>query len=80
MDGGVGMTRSLMALADELCEGHLALALEGGYNLEALATSVVAVVTTLVGESPRDVLGPPPGGELTNIGPVLDRIRRIHEL
>jgi acetoin utilization deacetylase AcuC-like enzyme len=74
------MTRSLVALSDELCEGRLALTLEGGYDLQALASSVVAVVTTLVGESPRDPLGPPPGGEVLNVGPVLDRIRRVHGL
>ena len=38
--GFVAMIRSLLALADDLCDGHLALTLEGGYNLEALATSM----------------------------------------
>jgi acetoin utilization deacetylase AcuC-like enzyme len=78
--GFVKMTRSLISLSDELCEGRLALTLEGGYDLQALASSVVAVVTALVGETPRDVFGPPPGGEVLNVGPVLDRIRRVHGL
>jgi acetoin utilization deacetylase AcuC-like enzyme len=79
-NGFVAMTRTLMALADDLCGGRLAFTLEGGYDLPALASSVVAVVTALVGESPRDTLGPPGGGALLNIGPVLDRIRRVHGL
>jgi acetoin utilization deacetylase AcuC-like enzyme len=78
--GFVEMTQCLLALSHELCQGRLALTLEGGYDLQALASSVVAVCTTLVGESPRDSLGPPPGGEVTNVGPVLERIRRVHGL
>lgn len=78
--GFVEMTGTLAGLADELCQGRLALTLEGGYDLAALSTSVVAVVAALSGETPVDVLGPPPAGALENVEPVLDRIKRIHDL
>lgn len=78
--GFVEMARSLDRLATELCGGRLALSLEGGYDLGALASSVVAVVMALAGDAPRDVLGPPPGGALENVDPLLDHVCRLHGL
>ena len=42
------MTHMLMSLAD----GKVAVCLEGGYNLEAISNSAVAVAKTLMGEPP----------------------------
>ncbi|KAK6226341.1 histone deacetylase [Colletotrichum tabaci] len=42
------MTHMLMSLAD----GKVAVCLEGGYNLQAISTSAVAVARTLMGEPP----------------------------
>ncbi len=78
--GFVGMAERLGQLADELAEGRLALLLEGGYDLEALASSVVAVVQVLSGGVPRDPLGPSPDGALANVTPILDRVRHLHHL
>ncbi len=44
--------RLLLDVAAECCEGRIALALEGGYNLEALADSVSHVLTEIL-EYPR---------------------------
>ena len=79
-DGFVAMARTLVGFADEQCQGRIAFSLEGGYDLTALATSVVATIATLVGSEPHDVLGPPPGGAISSIGTVVERIKRIHEL
>jgi acetoin utilization deacetylase AcuC-like enzyme len=38
------MARIVRELADEVCEGRVAAVLEGGYNVEALAQSVVATI------------------------------------
>jgi acetoin utilization deacetylase AcuC-like enzyme len=78
--GFVDLTRTLVGVAEELCGGRIAFSLEGGYDLEALATSVLAVVTTLSGGTPRDALGPPSGGALVNIAPIVERLKRIHGL
>jgi acetoin utilization deacetylase AcuC-like enzyme len=43
------MARLAGELAGELCEGRLALVLEGGYNLQSLSDSVVAVIDELTG-------------------------------
>ena len=39
----------VQAVAEECCDGRVALVLEGGYNLDALGASVVAVVRALDG-------------------------------
>jgi acetoin utilization deacetylase AcuC-like enzyme len=49
--GFARMTRILMGLANEVCEGRLLLALEGGYHLEGLNLSVMAVLNELLGET-----------------------------
>jgi acetoin utilization deacetylase AcuC-like enzyme len=41
------------AVADEVCGGKLVLALEGGYDLEALADSVAETVRVLAEPAPR---------------------------
>jgi acetoin utilization deacetylase AcuC-like enzyme len=54
--GGLGLveadyswiTEQLMAVANKHCEGRIVSSLEGGYNLDALARSVVAHVSSLV--------------------------------
>ena len=38
------MARIVRELADEVCEGRVAAVLEGGYNVEALAQSVIATI------------------------------------
>jgi len=42
------ITRELMAVADDCCEGRVVSVLEGGYNLEALAESASAHVRELM--------------------------------
>ena len=65
----------LCAVADDVCDGRIVLALEGGYDLDALAESVAEVVRVL-GERelpPRDFPPPTPGGMR-----VAERIRAAH--
>jgi acetoin utilization deacetylase AcuC-like enzyme len=46
-EGFAQLTRLVQSAAERLCGGRMALVLEGGYNLEALGASVVAVVRAL---------------------------------
>jgi acetoin utilization deacetylase AcuC-like enzyme len=58
-DGFARMAAVLRAFADDACGGRLVLALEGGYDLDALGESVAAVVRALAArEAP--VLQPAP--------------------
>lgn len=53
--GFARLTRLLLQLAAEVCQGRLLLSLEGGYHLEGLRLSVLAVIDELMGNS---ILGP----------------------
>lgn len=50
-DGFAYMTKVLVDLAAELCEGKLVLVLEGGYNFAGLKTGVLASLLEMTGES-----------------------------
>jgi acetoin utilization deacetylase AcuC-like enzyme len=71
----------LKELADELCDGRIVYALEGGYDLDAISWSAGSCVRTLVEESfAADPLGSGPGVKGPDIGPVLAEAKRIHGL
>jgi acetoin utilization deacetylase AcuC-like enzyme len=81
VDGYARMTGIIKGLAEELCHGRLALTLEGGYNLEALAASVKATFDALLGDSfdvPEDV--PSRRSDSPNIEGLIADIRKIHGL
>ncbi len=45
------LTRQLLTMAEEICQGRLFLLLEGGYNLSGLRDGVLAVLAELAGRS-----------------------------
>jgi len=70
----------LLALAQQVCQGRIALILEGGYDADALASSVLASLRALVGEpEPADEHGQAPFAE-PDIGPLLKRVASLHGL
>jgi acetoin utilization deacetylase AcuC-like enzyme len=78
--GYAALTRRLIALADELCEGRVVLVLEGGYNLQALGACVVASLEALLGRgSGLDPLGRSEDDE-PDLSAVVARIKRRHPL
>ncbi len=58
--GYAAMTSRLTALAEELCGGRIVMTLEGGYDLEGLASSFVATLQAMTGAGTPS--GSPPGG------------------
>lgn len=80
VSGYANLVRVLVALAGEFCEGHLVMALEGGYNLEALALSVAATFSMLLGDGRvHDPLGPAKQSERP-IDHVLSAVKQVHGL
>jgi acetoin utilization deacetylase AcuC-like enzyme len=78
--GYARLTANLLALADELCGGRIALVLEGGYSLEALGACVVASLRLLLGRDPGpDLLGGPRSAE-PDLGHLIETIRGRHPL
>jgi len=75
------MAEIIKGLADELCGGRLALTLEGGYNLDALAASVKATLDVLLGNNAIDPLRQPPHSPgKTDIDRLIEAIKEIHKL
>jgi acetoin utilization deacetylase AcuC-like enzyme len=71
----------IRGLADDLCEGRLVYALEGGYDLTAISWSARACVDTLLGNDfAADPLGAGPVVPGPNVEPLLAEIKRIHNL
>lgn len=80
--GFARMVTFIKGLAKELCDGRLVFTLEGGYHLQALASSVKATFDVLLGNtniedpldpSPRRVAAP-------NIASLIKSIKEIHNL
>jgi acetoin utilization deacetylase AcuC-like enzyme len=67
------MMRRIMRLAAECCEGKIVAALEGGYNLEAIANSG-AVVIDEMGREVDDRIEPETQGE--RVAPIIERMRK----
>jgi len=80
--GYAKMIGIIKELARELCGGKLVLTLEGGYNLDALATSVRATFDVLRGvDDIADPLGPPEKMRTApDIEGQLQEIKKVHRL
>ena len=76
------MANIIRGLAEELCQGHLVICLEGGYHLQALAGSVKATFDALIGDTDiDDPLGQSPRrSEAPSIDALLKAIKEIHAL
>jgi acetoin utilization deacetylase AcuC-like enzyme len=59
-EGFAAMTALLRDVAEEQCQGRLALVTEGGYDLHALGDCLRATLDVLSGESPSPVRWPEP--------------------
>jgi acetoin utilization deacetylase AcuC-like enzyme len=72
------LSRTVLGLADRLCEGRVVAVLEGGYNLAVLASGVANLCRALLGDTAPgpDPLGRSPRPER----PADDVIRSISQL
>jgi acetoin utilization deacetylase AcuC-like enzyme len=78
--GYAALVQRLAGAAEELCGGRIVLALEGGYDLTALAWSVRNSIEALLGDSiTPDPLAPVPA-TTANIDSVLASVRQLHNL
>jgi acetoin utilization deacetylase AcuC-like enzyme len=73
--GYAGIVGSLSKLADEICEGRIALFLEGGYDLEAGSACLVGCISAMVDREWTDPLGSSPHQEREAWVPVIQKIR-----
>jgi acetoin utilization deacetylase AcuC-like enzyme len=76
--GFAALTRSLMNLAEACCPGRLVLCLEGGYHLEALGRSVLAVLSELAGLTHSRLEDIMAAAIPQKVDYVLKRCRQVH--
>lgn len=81
IEGFARLMDVLCGLAGELCEGRLALMLEGGYNEDALAQAVVACFQVLRGvDQIEDLLGPSPRYVRNLPDDLIQQLKEIHQI
>lgn len=84
--GFARMAALVHQVAQECCPGRLVLALEGGYDLQALAYGVLATLRVWGGADPAvvpDPLGPPPNerpADDPRLEQVVQAVRSVHSL
>ncbi len=79
--GFFALTRTLVQLSDQLCDGRLVMTLEGGYGLAGLAYGVVASFAAMLGdEAVADPIGPGRYTEKPFDEEYLDQLRAVHGL
>lgn len=78
--GYAHLSRELKAMADELCGGKIVFAMEGGYDVLALAHGMRNIAHVLLGEDEiSDIYGK--AGEIEpDVAPMLDQLQMIHGL
>jgi acetoin utilization deacetylase AcuC-like enzyme len=77
--GFAAMTRSVLDMADDCCDGKVVMALEGGYDLEALRDSVREVLKEMAGLQHTDKHETMSQADLKKIEYTLWRTRRVHK-
>ena len=80
--GYAALTKVLLELADELCHGRIVGVLEGGYNLEVLAHSVLTTLRVFgdADAPPSDPFGAPRVGAERDVSALLERLRSLHNI
>jgi acetoin utilization deacetylase AcuC-like enzyme len=73
-----GLTRSILTTADQCCGGKVVMSLEGGYELQALANSVKAVLREMSGLQVTDIENMTAGADSRMLAYLLWRVRRSH--
>ena len=75
------LARECLELARRLCHGRIVFVMEGGYDLPALAHGWRNIAGALLGlDEISDPYGGPRSPERSDIQPLIDQLRRIHQL
>jgi acetoin utilization deacetylase AcuC-like enzyme len=81
VDGYGALTSMIIGLANELCDGRVLFAQEGGYHLTALPWCVRRTIELLLGEAPApDPLGRIENAEPAGFDEMLARVKRLQAL
>ena len=80
LPGYAAVTRTLISMADELCNGRIAFVMEGGYDLQALGHGMLNIAYALTGD---DRISDPYGlanRKEPDISALIAELRQLHHL
>lgn len=81
LTGYAHLAREMTRMAQQLCGGRIVFVMEGGYDLTALGHGMANVARVLLGDDEiDDPMGPPAATQEPDIMPLIDRLRRLHNL
>lgn len=81
LSGIADLSKQLIDLASELCDGKIVFVMEGGYNLGALSEGVANLARLLLGDAPTDTMGAPKTVRpLEDIDSLVTALRTQHHL
>jgi acetoin utilization deacetylase AcuC-like enzyme len=82
LDGFAHISRELVKMADQLCSGKIVFVMEGGYNLEVMASGWANIARILLGN--QDIIDPLGAPDLVRPEPsaqsIIERVKQIHHL
>jgi acetoin utilization deacetylase AcuC-like enzyme len=80
LTGYAHLSHELVQMAEELCNGRIVFAMEGGYDLEALSCGICNIAHALLGDDEIvDPLGVRSGVE-PDVMPLIHHLKQIHNL
>jgi len=77
-EGFAGLTRSMLDISSQCCDGKLVLTLEGGYNLQGLRDSVKEVLKEMAGLATFDKASVLARADQTMLDRVIKNVAQIH--
>jgi acetoin utilization deacetylase AcuC-like enzyme len=81
VDGYGALVSMILSAADELCEGRVLFAQEGGYHLTALPWAIRRTIELMRGDGPTpDPIGTIDNAEPPGFADMLDRVKSLHRL
>ncbi|MBW1722117.1 MAG: histone deacetylase [Deltaproteobacteria bacterium] len=78
-EGFAALTRILMEIAEDCCQGRIVLTLEGGYDVHGQAASVKEVLKVLAGQSDRSIEELSAGSGGRALDPLIERVKGIQQ-
>jgi acetoin utilization deacetylase AcuC-like enzyme len=79
-NGYRGLIEQLVKVADEICQGRIAIILEGGYDLEAAVACTQAVFSALMDTPWRDPLGQSPQPQVETYKTMVEQAKYLWRL
>jgi acetoin utilization deacetylase AcuC-like enzyme len=77
-NGFAGLTRLMLDLAGEICNGRVVFCLEGGYDADAMTSGVLAMIDELTGRTTTDVNALAAVADANRIATVIRRCAHVH--